>query len=83
MLTMAYFPTNVKRQMERDLHNLCQGDKSVTEYEKEFMRLLNCIPHVVRDDEDKARIFESGLRPRIFRSVQPTSKPTGRLWIAL
>ncbi len=66
---MAYFPRSVKRQMERDLHNLRQEDKTVAEYERKFTRLLNCIPHVVRDDEDKACHFENGLQPSIFRLV--------------
>lgn len=56
--------------MERDLCNLRQGDEMAAEYEREFSRLLHCVPFVARDDEDKARIFEIGLRPSIFRLVQ-------------
>ena len=36
------------------------------------------MPFVVRDDEDKARIFERGLRPSIFRLVQSSNLQTYR-----
>nr|CAD1840659.1 unnamed protein product [Ananas comosus var. bracteatus] len=79
LLLAHYFPTSVKRKMEQDSCNLRQGDRTVAEYEREFSRLLHCVPFVVRDDKDKARIFKRGLRSSIFRFVQsPTSKPTGR-----
>nr|CAD1829906.1 unnamed protein product [Ananas comosus var. bracteatus] len=58
LLLAHYFPTSVKRKMEQDLRNLRQGDRTVAEYEREFSRLLHCVPFVVRDDGDKARIFE-------------------------
>nr|CAD1842403.1 unnamed protein product [Ananas comosus var. bracteatus] len=69
---------SVKRQIERDLRNLRQGDRTVAEYKLEFSRLLHCVPFVVRDDEDKARIFEVGLRPAIFRLVQASNLSTYR-----
>nr|CAD1837570.1 unnamed protein product [Ananas comosus var. bracteatus] len=37
---------------------------------------LHCVPFVVRDDEDKARIFEVGLRPAIFRLVKASNLST-------
>nr|CAD1843953.1 unnamed protein product [Ananas comosus var. bracteatus] len=46
--------------------------------EKSFSRLLHCVPFVVRDDEDKACIFERGLRPSIFRFVQSSNLQTYR-----
>ncbi|XP_020090413.1 uncharacterized protein LOC109711674 [Ananas comosus] len=78
LLLTTYFPQSVKRQMERDLRNLRKGDRTVVEYEREFSRLLHCVPFVVRDDEDKARIFEVGLRPAIFRLVQTSNLSTYR-----
>lgn len=74
----TYFLESVKRQMERDLRNLRQGDWIVAEYEWEFSRLLRCVPFVVRDDEDKACIFEMGLRLSIFRFVQSSNLQTYR-----
>nr|CAD1821771.1 unnamed protein product [Ananas comosus var. bracteatus] len=61
--------------MEQDLRSMRQEDRTVAEYEREFSRLLHCVPFVVRDDEDKARIFERGLRPSIFRLVQSSQPP--------
>nr|CAD1822933.1 unnamed protein product [Ananas comosus var. bracteatus] len=78
LLLAHYFPISVKRKMEQDLRNLRQGDRTVAEYEREFSRLLHCVPFVVRDDEDKARIFERGLRPSIFRFVQSSNLQTYR-----
>ena len=40
------------------------------EYEREFSRIVNCVPDVVRDDKDKADWFLRGLRPEIYRRVQ-------------
>lgn len=64
--------------MEGDLHGLRHRDKTVAEYKREFSRLLHCVSFVVRDDEDKARIFEVGLRSSIFRLVQASNLPTYR-----
>nr|CAD1821821.1 unnamed protein product [Ananas comosus var. bracteatus] len=78
LLLVHYLSTSVKRKMEQDLRNLRQGDRTVAEYEQEFSRLLHCVPFVVPDDEDKARIFERGLRPSIFRFVQSSNLQTYR-----
>nr|CAD1838552.1 unnamed protein product [Ananas comosus var. bracteatus] len=78
LLLTHYFPTSVKRKMEQNLCSLRQDERSVAEYEREFFRLLHCVPFVVRDDEDKARIFERGLRPSIFRLVQSSNLQTYR-----
>nr|CAD1842612.1 unnamed protein product [Ananas comosus var. bracteatus] len=78
LLLAHYFPTSVKRKMEQDLRNLRQGDRTVAEYEREYSRLLHCVPFVVRDDEDKARIFKQELLPSIFRFVQSSNLQTYR-----
>nr|CAD1830343.1 unnamed protein product [Ananas comosus var. bracteatus] len=78
LLLAHYFPNSVKRQMEKDLRGLRQGERTVAEYEREFSRLHHCVPFVVRDFEDKALIFESGLRPSIFRFVQSSNLQTYR-----
>nr|CAD1835585.1 unnamed protein product [Ananas comosus var. bracteatus] len=78
LLLAHYFPTSAKRKMEQDLRSLRQEERSVAEYAREFSRLLHCVPFVVRDDEDKARIFERELRPSIFRLVQSSNLQTYR-----
>ncbi|XP_020112142.1 uncharacterized protein LOC109726763 [Ananas comosus] len=62
-------------RMERDLRGLRHRDRTAAEYEREFSRLLHCVPFVGRDDEDKARIFKVGLRLSIFRLVQASNLP--------
>nr|CAD1832720.1 unnamed protein product [Ananas comosus var. bracteatus] len=69
---------SVKRKMEQDLREMRQRDRTVAEYEREFSRLLHCVPFVVQDDEDKAHIFERGLRPSIFWLVQSSNLQTYR-----
>nr|CAD1823284.1 unnamed protein product [Ananas comosus var. bracteatus] len=76
LLLEHYFLVRVKRKMEQDLREMRQGDRTVAEYEREFSRLLHYAPFVVRDDEDKARIFERGLQPSIFQLVQPSNLRT-------
>lgn len=48
----------------------------MVEYEREFSRLLHYVLFVARDDEDKASMFELGLRPSIFRLVQAANLKT-------
>nr|CAD1835604.1 unnamed protein product [Ananas comosus var. bracteatus] len=71
LLLEHYFLVRVKRKVEQDLREMRQEDRTVAEYEREFSQLLRYAPFVVRDDEDKARIFERGLRSSILRLVQP------------
>ncbi len=40
------------------------------EYQREFVRLANCVPFIIRDESHKARLFVNGLRGHIFRLVQ-------------
>nr|CAD1821668.1 unnamed protein product [Ananas comosus var. bracteatus] len=71
LLLEHYFLVRVKRKEEQDLREMRQEDRTVAEYERGFFQLLRYAPFVVRDDEDKARIFERGLRSSILRLVQP------------
>nr|CAD1824774.1 unnamed protein product [Ananas comosus var. bracteatus] len=66
---------DIWRVWARYQEGLCRS-RGVTE--REFSRLLHCVPFVVRDDEDKARIFERGLRPSIFWLVQSSNLQTYR-----
>ncbi len=70
MLFGAFFSDSVKEKLEDDLKNIKQGNRSVMEYQREFMRLANCVPFVIRDESHKARLFVDGLRGDIFRLVQ-------------
>nr|CAD1839618.1 unnamed protein product [Ananas comosus var. bracteatus] len=74
----ALLPDQRQEEDGARLAKLVPGDRTVAEYEREFSRLLHCVPFVVRDDEDKARIFERGLRPSTFRFVQSSNLQTYR-----
>lgn len=38
-------------------------------YEREFTRLLNCVPYAVRDERQKALAFEQVLQPEVYQLV--------------
>ncbi|XP_013624819.1 PREDICTED: uncharacterized protein LOC106330989 [Brassica oleracea var. oleracea] len=60
-----YFTPESKRKLQRQFANLVQGDKTVREYESEFMRLRR---HVLRGqdyEETMISIFLFGLKPEL------------------
>ncbi|XP_013717829.1 uncharacterized protein LOC106421542 [Brassica napus] len=60
-----YFTTESKRRLQRQFANLVQGDKTVREYESEFMRLRQ---HVLRGQDDEETMisnFMFGLKPEL------------------
>ncbi|XP_020080299.1 uncharacterized protein LOC109703959 [Ananas comosus] len=69
MLLMEYFPESDKRKIKEDLRKLRQGSRTVREYEREFTRLVNCVPSLVHGDRDRAEAFECGLRLEIFKVI--------------
>nr|CAD1833567.1 unnamed protein product [Ananas comosus var. bracteatus] len=66
----TYFTDTEKRKLQDRFRKLRQGDRSVREYEREFSRIVNCVPNVVPDDKDMADWFLRGLRPEIYKRVQ-------------
>ena len=64
-----YFPRSAWDVKEREFFNLVQKSFSVEEYAARFMELLRFAPHLIPDEEKKARRFEEGLHPRIFDRV--------------
>ncbi|XP_020080113.1 uncharacterized protein LOC109703810 [Ananas comosus] len=69
LLFLAYFPDSEKRKLKERFQKLRQGDRSVRQYEREFFRIVHCVPNVVRDDRDKADCFVRGLRPSLYKAV--------------
>ncbi|KAF2544794.1 hypothetical protein F2Q70_00020874 [Brassica cretica] len=60
-----YFTPESKRRLQRLFANLVQGDKTVREYESEFMRLRR---HVLRGQDDEETMisnFMFGLKPEL------------------
>lgn len=64
-----YFPDSDKRKMRENFQKLRQGNCTIREYEREFMHLVNYVPDVAQSDQDKAKCFGHGLRPKIFKVV--------------
>ncbi|XP_020109870.1 uncharacterized protein LOC109725186 isoform X1 [Ananas comosus] len=72
----AFFPDSTKHQLEIDLYKLRQGSRTVLEYEREFSRLVHCIPYVIQSDRHKAEMFAAGIRPDIYQLVHVLNLPT-------
>ncbi|XP_020081199.1 uncharacterized protein LOC109704824 [Ananas comosus] len=70
ILLMEYFPESDKRKIKENFRKLRQGGRTVREYEREFSHMVNCVPGLVHGDRDWAEVFERGLRPEIFKTVQ-------------
>ncbi len=60
MLFGAFFSNSVKQQLEHNPKNIKQGSRSVIEYQREFVRLANCVPFVIRNEYHRARLFVDG-----------------------
>ncbi|KAF3600075.1 hypothetical protein F2Q69_00035780 [Brassica cretica] len=64
-----YFIPESKRRLQRQFANLVQGDKTVREYESEFMRLRR---HVLRGKDDEETMISNfifGLKPELENRI--------------
>ncbi|KAH6781905.1 hypothetical protein C2S51_007198, partial [Perilla frutescens var. frutescens] len=57
-----YIPDCYREAKEMEFWNLKQGNKTVSEYDREFNQLSRHAPHLVDTDGKKARKFKKGLR---------------------
>jgi hypothetical protein len=62
-----FYPIAFMDKMKTQLERCHQGKRTVAEYEVEFNKIVRFVPHVARDDYDKARIFRQGLKASIRR----------------
>lgn len=60
-----FYPATFLDRMKIDLNNYTQEKKSVAEYEVGFNQIVRFVPHVARDEVEKARQFWQGLKPSI------------------
>ncbi|CAA7059158.1 unnamed protein product [Microthlaspi erraticum] len=65
-----YFPSEARDHLANEFMRLNQGEKSVREYEAEFMRLQRYISYCNVDDEALVRQFMEGLKPEIESRLQ-------------
>ncbi|KAF2573048.1 hypothetical protein F2Q70_00001503 [Brassica cretica] len=69
-----YFTPESKRRLQRQFANLVQGDKTVREYESEFMRLRR---HVLRGQDDEETMISNflfGLKPELENRLAVNSR---------
>lgn len=59
-----------------EFETLRQGNKTVAEYEAQFVKLAYFAPHMVDTDYKKARKFEGGLRNAILDRINVLKLPT-------
>ncbi|CAA7034088.1 unnamed protein product [Microthlaspi erraticum] len=65
-----YFPPEARDRLAQEFLRLEQGEKSVREYEAEFMRLQRYVSYCNVDDKALVRQFMQGLKPEIGSRLQ-------------
>ncbi|XP_028098130.1 uncharacterized protein LOC114297847 [Camellia sinensis] len=71
-----HFPLSVRDRKTTEFQNLIQGNKIVAEYDRAFTELARYAPHMIDDEYQKVRKFESGLRGPIQDRVNMLNMPT-------
>ncbi|XP_028073349.1 uncharacterized protein LOC114275503 [Camellia sinensis] len=64
-----YFPQSMRDKKVTEFETLRQGNKTIAEYEAQFVELARFTPHMVDMDYKKARKFEGGLRTAILDQI--------------
>ena len=57
-----FFPATAQKEMEEQFIKLQQFNRSVDEYDAEFLRLSRFAPYMVGDEEKRANRFQQGLK---------------------
>ncbi|KAF7134627.1 hypothetical protein RHSIM_Rhsim08G0114800 [Rhododendron simsii] len=72
-----YLPQSVQDAKSTEFQQLKQhGFMTIAAYEAEFTNLAEYAPHIVADENKKARKFEDGLKYEIGKVVRPMRLPT-------
>ncbi|XP_057954070.1 uncharacterized protein LOC131148373 [Malania oleifera] len=64
-----YFPSSTREEKVEVFTNLTQGNITVGEYAVKFVELSHFAPFMIPNEARKARIFEKGLRRKIYELV--------------
>lgn len=64
-----YLPEHLRHLKEMEFAHLVQGDMTVSEYARKFLKLGRYSPESMMDEGRKARRFEWGLRPEIRQQL--------------
>lgn len=66
-----YIPQSIQDAKCTEFEQLRQRFSSVAVYEAEFTNLAEYAPHMITNENKKARKFENGLKREIKRVVKP------------
>lgn len=66
----------IKKNEKTKFIKLTQGKLSLVEYEKMFEELSRYAPYMNNTEDRKARHFETGLRPDLYRAIAVLRLPT-------
>lgn len=64
-----YIPKEIRDKKAFEFHDLVQGNMVVAQYESKFSELTPYVQHMVTNEEEKAKKFQSGLAPYIMRRL--------------
>ncbi|XP_073141019.1 uncharacterized protein [Henckelia pumila] len=67
-----YFTEDVRSRMIREFMSLCQGDKTVVEYVRQFEGVCHFVPLISDSPPEKLRQFVEGLKVDIKHDVRMT-----------
>lgn len=64
-----YFPKTVKEARKREFLNIQQGSDTVAQYAMRYIDLMQFVPWIAANEEEKIQHFENGLMPFLQRQV--------------
>ena len=64
-----FYPATFLEKMKIDLQTYRQDKKTVAEYEVGFNKIVRFVPHVARNEVEKASQFRQGLKPSIRHTL--------------
>lgn len=77
VFNQKYIPPSIKDSKSMEFQNLKQkSGMTVAQYEAEFTTLAHYAPHLIPDDNMKARRFEDGLDPELRKIIKSLKLPT-------
>lgn len=69
-MSKQYIPKSPRDKKAIELY-LVQGNSTMAQYEMKFTQLSRIVPHMVADDVEKVKKFQSGLTPYIQERIAP------------
>ncbi|KAF7141115.1 hypothetical protein RHSIM_Rhsim06G0100400 [Rhododendron simsii] len=77
LFNQKYIPPSIKDSKSMEFQNLTQKPGMiVAQYEAEFTTLAHYAPHLILDENMKARRFEGGLNPDLRKLIKSLKLPT-------